>query len=120
MVTLPPMSATEEATVRRLTDAWAEGEARSYLHAYQEVMTQLQEVNSKHIVANIVNKLLAIMKLRKLSIHAAAKELMREMDHPRSRMFVMAAAVDVALHGRKAGDKVKEIPDWEEALKAAR
>jgi hypothetical protein len=119
MATFPPMPATEAAAVRRLMDAWAEGEARSFLHAYKEVMAQLQELNSKHVVANIVNELLKIMKLRKLTIHGAAKELMKEMEHPRSRMFVMAAAVDVALHARKAGDTVKEIPDWQDALKAA-
>lgn len=117
--TFPPMTAEERATVQRLTDAWNEAEARAYLHAYKEVMVQLQELNSKHILVTIVNNLLSRMERHKLPIHGAAKDLMREMDHPRSRMFVMAAAVDVALHARKPGIKVKQIPDWEETLKAA-
>lgn len=118
LANLAPMSAEDKVLVGKLTEAWAEGEARAYLHAYKEVMAQLQEMNSKHLLVSLVNNLLARMKMHKLPIHGAAKDLMREMDHPRSRMFVMAAAVDVAIHRRDPAIKVKQIPDWEETLKA--
>lgn len=116
--TLVPMEVQEKdlATAKRLAAAWAEGEARTYLKCYQEVMTQLEETQGMSLLVSIVNNLLARMKKERQTVHAAANALMKEVESKRTRMFIMAAAVDVLFNERKAGDKVQSLPTMAETL----
>jgi hypothetical protein len=114
--TLPP---TNEPIAKRLLDAWREAEARAYLNAFKEVRRELDEMEATHLLAMIVNTMLDLMAKRNLNARAAAHAMMSEMSATRSRMFVMAAAVDVLLHDRKPGSKVEKLPTMEDTLRLA-
>lgn len=111
-----PTEATERHRNRMLAMAWLEGECTTYIRSYVTVMDQLESQESLHLMVTIVNNLLARMKKFRQAAYPAAQALMREFGSKTMRKFVMAAAVDIALNERKAGEKVTEIPTAKETL----
>lgn len=100
----------------RLTLAFAEGEAAAYLKAYKEVLGQLEEQRATHLLVSVVNTLLKRMAVKGELPYLAGKGLMGELEAQRSKMFVMAAMVDVTLNERKAGEVVTAVGGMAETL----
>jgi hypothetical protein len=104
------------AIASRLALAYAEGEAATYLKAYKEVLGQLEEQKATHLLVSVVNTLLKRMAVKGETAYLAGKGLMAEMAAQRSKMFVMAAMVDITLNERKAGEVVTAVGGMKETL----
>lgn len=100
----------------RLITAFAEGEAMAYLAAYEEITTQLEKEHAQSLLTTVVNKVLERMLLDNCSVHSASVRVMDELSSLRSKYFVMAAAVDIALNDRKAGTVIERVATAAETL----
>lgn len=100
----------------RLIEAFAEGEAGAYLSAYEEVTAQLEKEHAQSLLTSVVNNVLMRMITDNCSVHSASIRVMEEMSSLRSKYFVMAAAVDIALNERQPGVIVKKVATAAETL----
>lgn len=106
-----------EARSRKALLAFAEGQAATYMAAYQEVMQQLERDRATSLLLSVVNTLLARMAKDQQSVFAAGKAMLQELSSPRSAQFVLAAVAEVVLNERKAGDKLTALPTLEETMR---
>lgn len=104
------------ATARMLVLYWTEEESKLYMRAYQSVMQQLESEKATSLLLSVVNTMLERMAKDGLEVHTASVAMIREMKAERSKFFVMAAAVDIALNDRKAGERVAVLPSMAETL----
>lgn len=115
--TLGPMPARPLA--ERAADAWTEAVIHTYFKAYREVLSQLEAEKGTSLLVTIINKLLDRMHRKKIGAHEASISLMDELESKRSRLFVMAAAVEVLIHKLAPGTTVTSVHTLKETMEKA-
>ena len=101
----------QQLRTRLLAEAFVSAEVEAFMKAWYHVMEQAPEQ-----LLPVVNTLLHRMWKDRSDLHVASFALMADLETLTGKQFVMAAAVDIAIHNRKAGSRVKSIEPLKEIL----